>query len=458
MEQRKRKISIRKVLQVLLTIVATVGCAFAMVSASGVEDKRTLKAMPLVVVKNDRKYHTIEQKEIMDLAINRRHVDVMHIPVSKLDLKGMEQAIKQDPWVADAEVYVDVDRMMHMVVTQRVPVARLFFVDGSSCYIDTTLSTMPLADGYTYYTPVVTNVPFFSNDSAGDVLKSRIVKLVRSIATDSFWSAQVEQVVIDSVGMFELMPVLGSQRILFGDTTATAAKFSNLLGFYRNVLNRIGWDKYEQLDVRFNNQVVASPTIKFKGPVDRAIAKMNWISSIENVNAKMTKEDSAQIIEAKSQAKVAEMKAASAMSQSIGKHPTSTKDAKNNSAKEPHKTEVKKQKDKKVAETDKNKKTVPKAKETDNNTQKKQEVKQSAPKEKIKEGDKKQVKDKKEDKHKAQEHKKETTPKAAKKQEEDKKKTTVKKGDKNKQVAKPKTPEKKQEKTPKYVYPEGKKQ
>src|SRR6202007_1988325 len=114
---------------------------------------------------------------------------------------------------------------------------------------------MPLSRNYVYYTTVVTNVPGINNDSVGWSLRQQIVDLVNTIQADSFWCAQVSQVIVDSNATFELVPVLGDQRIIFGDTSRMKDKFNNLFLFYKNVLNRIGWDKYETLDLRFKGQV-----------------------------------------------------------------------------------------------------------------------------------------------------------------------------------------------------------
>jgi cell division protein FtsQ len=293
----KRKISVRKILQVLLTLVVTVGCVIVMVSASRVEDRQTLKEVR-VHIKNDKKYHFIEEKEITDLAINNRGLDILHIPLSRLDIHSMEQVVKKDPWVADAQVYVDNERVLHLYVTQRIPVARLFLQNGSSYYIDTTFNTMPLSDNSVYYTMVVTNVPELKNDSVGKSLKKQIVSLVRTIQADTFWNAQVAEVIIDSVNNFELTPVLGEQRILLGEAADIREKLDNLFAFYRRVLNRIGWDKYEVLDVRFKGQVVASPSLPYKGPVDKALATMNWVSSITETEAIMAERDSIRKAEA----------------------------------------------------------------------------------------------------------------------------------------------------------------
>ena len=292
MAEKKRKISVRKILQVLLTFVAAAGCIVAMVSASDLEAEKPLKQLPVIQIKNDRRYHTVEQKKIMDLAIYDRGIDILNTPVSRLDVRGIEDAIMSDPWVANAEVYIDIDRVMHINVTRRVPVARIFRADGESYYIDSTLHTMPLSPDYTYYATVVTNAPVIKDDSAGRALKGQLVALCRRVNTDSFWSAQVSQIAIDSNRAFELMPVVGNQKVVFGDTSRMDEKFANLFVFYKNVLNRIGWDKYETLDVRYRGQVVASPMIPYNGPRDAAIKKMNWITSIEVTEAQKAHEDS----------------------------------------------------------------------------------------------------------------------------------------------------------------------
>lgn len=295
----KRKISIRKILQVFLTIVVTTCCIIAMVSASKIDDSKVLKSVA-IHFKNDKKYHFIQEHEIMDLAINNRHIDIQHTPISKLDIHTMEQLIMADPWVAYAQVYVDNEHVLHMYVTQRIPVVRVFQADSKSFYLDTTLSIMPLSANYIYYTTVVTNVPQLKNDSTGRKLRKDIISLVRTIQEDTFWNAQISQVIVDSAGMFELVPILGDQRILFGDASRMSEKFHNLFVFYKNVLDRIGWDKYQTLDVRFRGQVVASPSLPYNGPVDKEVNKMNWINSIVETEAKNDSKDSVKVADVKS--------------------------------------------------------------------------------------------------------------------------------------------------------------
>jgi cell division protein FtsQ len=111
-------------------------------------------------------------------------------------------------------------------------------------------------------------------------LRAQIVKLVKFVEQDTFWSSQVAQISVTPDLQFELTPVLGTQKIVFGDTTNMKEKFTNLFAFYKKVLNRVGWNRYDVIDLRFKNQIVASPSIPWKPPTKNAISNMDWLKSI----------------------------------------------------------------------------------------------------------------------------------------------------------------------------------
>lgn len=292
--EQKPKISIRKVLQLVVTVVVTIGCVIAIVGAATLAGTKPVSRVE-IHINNGKKYQFIEQNELLELAITNKGLELETLPMAKLDLKDMERTLVADPWVANAQVYIDNDRVLHLNVTQRVPVARIFGKDSSSYYIDTMLATMPIPDKYVFYTTAVTNVPDMGEDSAGMEQRRQIVALVRKIQADSFWNAQVSQVIVASAGNYELMPVLGDQRIIVGSLADIDDKLSNLYAFYKNVLNRIGWDKYQTLDLRYHGQVVAKPSLPFKGPEDKAVSvnKMSWIESIIETEAARTAVDTA---------------------------------------------------------------------------------------------------------------------------------------------------------------------
>ncbi len=274
----KRKISARKIMQAMVTILVTGACITAMLSAARKQDAQHIKDFS-INIKNEQ-YGFIDKAEVKQRLLNNKDIDVQKISLGRLNIGKMEEIVATNPWVADAQVFVDNRKVVHVNLTQRVPVARLFDQAGNSYYLDNTLAAMPLSDRYIHYTTVVTNVPVLKEDSTGDALKAQIVKLVRHIERDSFWSAQVSQIILNDDKAFEIVPVLGNHKILIGDTSNLDEKFENLYAFYKKVMVRIGWDKYEVLDVRYKGQVVASPALPWKPPTDKAMSNMNWVKSI----------------------------------------------------------------------------------------------------------------------------------------------------------------------------------
>jgi cell division protein FtsQ len=276
----RRKISVRRVLQFFVTVIAVTGFVLAMSAAANRQDDCRIMGADLRIT-NPRAAHFLDKAALEEMLFSRRHINPTKLKLEAVDLRRLERQARTNPWVANAQAYVDGNRILHVRVTQRVPVVRLFGRDGSSHYLDTALKPLPVSVGYAHYIPVVTGVPTLGDDSAGRAFRGQIVWLVNRLARDSFWSAQVSEIAVspDARG-FEIVPVLGNHRILLGDTSRLDAKLKGLFSFYKGVLNRVGWDKYTLLDVRYRGQVVASPALQWKAPVDRAATNMNWVKTI----------------------------------------------------------------------------------------------------------------------------------------------------------------------------------
>lgn len=282
-----RKISVRKIIQTLVTLVAVIGCALAMISADQRHAKKKVKAVKLVV-KSPAGVHFLTEEAVERMLFTGRHISPQKLSIAHLDERSMEAILSANPWVRDAEVFTDGEQVMHITLTQRVPVVRLFETNGNSYYLDAALQAMPLSSQYTHYTPVVTGVPKLGTDSAAMAVKGQIVGLVSHIQRDTFWNAQVTQIDMRADGGFELLPVLGKQRIILGDTARVTKKLENLFAFYKQVQNKVGWDKYNTIDLRYDGQVVASPALPWKAPVDRAISNMSWLQAIMDNAPKQT--------------------------------------------------------------------------------------------------------------------------------------------------------------------------
>lgn len=75
-----------------------------------------------------------------------------------------------------------------------------------------------------------------------------------------FTRALAEQLYINTQGELELIPKIGEQIILLGDTTRLTEKIENLNTFYTRGMDAEGWSNYRSISLKYRNQVICTKT------------------------------------------------------------------------------------------------------------------------------------------------------------------------------------------------------
>lgn len=269
----KSKISTKKVKRFIGMLLLLTVFAAVVIAASKRQSEEAISKV-IITLKNQTNEEHFLRVDDVEALIKKQGVDIKNETIASIDVEEIENIVRTNPWVKDAEVYVDNKAHLNIEVEQRSPIARVFATKGTSFYLDKEAFEMPLSDRYAYSVPVFTNYLASTSDSVNEVMKQCIVKVSNVIFEDTFWNTQIAQVDIVGVNNFNCYTTLGAQVIKLGDTADLTNKLNNLLSFYHEVSNKIGWDRYEVLDVRFNGQVVASPSIGWIPPRDTALANV----------------------------------------------------------------------------------------------------------------------------------------------------------------------------------------
>lgn len=264
------KISPKKVKRFIGMTFLLIAFAGILIAANRKQSDDQIEGM-IVTLKHNGREEAFLRKDDVEALIGQQGVNVEDETISSIDVDAIENIVRSNPWVMDAEVYVDNNAKLNIEVVQRSPVARIFDATGNSFYLDKEGFEMPLSDRYAYSVPVFTNYRERESDSMNNGLKLGVVHLSSIIKEDIFWNAQITQVEITGLNDFNFYTTLGKQKVKFGDTSSALQKLENLMAFYHEVSNKIGWDRYEVLDVRFKGQVVASPSIGWTPPKDTTV-------------------------------------------------------------------------------------------------------------------------------------------------------------------------------------------
>lgn len=254
----KRKYTFRKFLAIAVWVILGSGTVVLLIAAITKKENEKIKGVEIHISGVQNNYF-IDKKDIMHLLekVNKKKLDKS--AVSSLDLAAMERVLENDQWVRKAEIFFDNNNVLQVKISEREPVARIFTISGSSFYIDSSLTRLPLSDKFSARLPAFTNFP-----TEVKVLKKQDSLLLKDIKAMSeyigshpFWMAQIDQIDITADNAFVLVPKLGNQTILFGNAENYKEKFNKLLAFYKQVQTKVGWNRYSVIDVQFKNQVVA---------------------------------------------------------------------------------------------------------------------------------------------------------------------------------------------------------
>lgn len=209
-------------------------------------------------IEGDNSLIFLDEKNIA--RILKQYGIVKGVETKKIDLAHVERMLEKNPWIRHAKIYFDNDNNPCVSIEESDPIARVFALDGNSFYIDSACRKLPLRENVVTRIPVVTS--FTSSNSRLSVPDSLLLRSVRNVSNfivkDTFWNAFVGQVNITPEKNFEIVPIVGDAVVKIGNSDSLVAKFNRLYSFYKGSLLKTGFGKYETIDVRYNNQVVAT--------------------------------------------------------------------------------------------------------------------------------------------------------------------------------------------------------
>jgi len=212
-----------------------------------------------IKIDNIQGNHFLDESDIIDL-MQLKKDNLRGTSIDRLSLKGIEKKISKQPFIKKADLYSDLKGNLVVRAELRRPVARIVRNDGPDGYIAEDGTIMPVSEKFT------SRVILVSGSYVAQLLKQnnmhekeetqKILDLINAIRQDEFWSAQIAQLDIDSKSRITIFPQVGDERIEFGKPENTEVKFKKLMIFYKEILPRTGWNKYNRVNLEYEGQIV----------------------------------------------------------------------------------------------------------------------------------------------------------------------------------------------------------
>lgn len=219
-----------------------------------------VKEMVIKIKNADDGEKIVSEKYIQDVISRTFGSNLVGIPVKDLEITRIENAVEADPYVGEAQAYLDAENRLQISVKQRQPILRVKDGTGADYYLDQSGKKFAWSRNYTPRILVATgNIPAYQDDflsSEKNSLLKQLFLLNQYIQNNEFWACMIQQVHVNNYGEFVLVPAIGTHKILFGNIQDMEDKFKKLEIFYKEGIVYTGWKNYDVLDIRFKKQVI----------------------------------------------------------------------------------------------------------------------------------------------------------------------------------------------------------
>lgn len=275
-------------LHIALTALIWVAIISYLLWAGNLGERKHSEAMVKelrVVVRDSSEIKITRSSEIARMIISAG-LNPVGDHIDSVDLKSIADLVSSRDFIRNAKASVDLEGIVTVSLSQREPIMRVITENGYDFYYTADGYIVPSGRHSAHYVPVVTGsfgLPFASSFSGNledyiaktekkseksYVFLCKLITFVEYIEDNDFWSSQIVQMnvlpgFITATGDFyepelELIPRAGDHVVLFGHLDDYKPKLNKLLSFYKKALSREGWDKWNYINIKYDNQVVCS--------------------------------------------------------------------------------------------------------------------------------------------------------------------------------------------------------
>ncbi|WP_363317944.1 hypothetical protein [uncultured Algibacter sp.] len=187
--------------------------------------------------------------ETVSKLLIQNYAGVKNMAKETLVLSELENALKSNPMIKTAEVYVAVNGTLNAEIEQKTPIARIS--TNASYYIDEEGSFMPLSKNYSARVPLVTGYIEKNN------LKN-VYKIALKIRKDEFLKKHVYEIHQGINKQLYLKLRKCDFLVQLGNEYFLDKKINNLKAFYKKNQKDKTLNNYSKVNLQFENQVICT--------------------------------------------------------------------------------------------------------------------------------------------------------------------------------------------------------
>ena len=166
-----------------------------------------------------------------------------------ISIAKIEDELDKNTFVEKSQVYTMLDNKLFVNVKQKEPIARIITND-SIFYLDKNSNFMSLSKLHSADVPIIFGFNQFSD-------LDYLTKISLMIRDDKFLNQNITQIIVDENQQINLKLSGLNIFIELGHNNKLEKKIQNLKAFYNRAIRKNDLEKYKDVNLQFENQVVA---------------------------------------------------------------------------------------------------------------------------------------------------------------------------------------------------------
>ena len=205
-------------------------------------NKRLIKDIDVVIQPNSLFYISTD-------SIKNSIKRYIYTTKNSISITKIEDELDKNTFVEKSQVYTMVGHKLFVNVKQKEPVARIITND-SIFYLDKNSNFMSLSKLHSADVPIIFGFNQFSD-------LDYLTKISLMIRDDKFLNQNITQIIINDNQEINLKLSGLNTFIELGHNNKLEKKIQNLKAFYNRAVRKNDIEKYKEVNLQFENQVVA---------------------------------------------------------------------------------------------------------------------------------------------------------------------------------------------------------
>lgn len=237
------------VIKIMLLTGVLAYFVFAISSLSRDEDQRICSGVE-ILLKDSTNNDYVNTRFIKDL-LEQAKTPIKGVALKNIDIKNIENHLKKSPYIDSVICYYTPDNLMCIRISTRMPVIHVMPENGESYYMDINGNTMPT-------NVFLLDVCLATGNISKKYAKEKLLDLATFINNRTPWDKEIQQIHVRNEKHIELITLTGDHTIILGEPIDIADKMERLSVFYKEGLDKAGWNKYRTINLNYADQVVCT--------------------------------------------------------------------------------------------------------------------------------------------------------------------------------------------------------